>query len=111
MPLDIAGGWNKSNGLNRPGLERLVGNLERGQPIGDRVGEFLPGLDQHDPRRAVVGKLVDQIRQMWQDKSYMLGSNEPYEMVKRLAVLSSMVDGQVFWNCKSVKREGRSAPR
>ncbi len=103
MPVDLFGGWGTSNALNGPGLGRMLGSLQPGAEIGGRVGDFLRGLPQDDPRRPVVTKLANQVRQMWQDGTYMHGGTEPYKMVKRLAVLASMVDGQVLWNCKSGK--------
>jgi phosphatidylinositol-4,5-bisphosphate 4-phosphatase len=51
----------------------------------------------------VIEQLRDQIMQMWEDKSYQRGGNEPYKMASRMALLSFLLDGGTLFNCKSGK--------
>lgn len=53
--------------------------------------------------RHVMEQLRDQIMQMWEDKSYQRGGNEPYKMASRMALLSYLLDGGTLFNCKSGK--------
>lgn len=51
----------------------------------------------------VIEQLRDQIMQMWEDKNYQRGGNEPYKMANRMALLSFLLDGGTLFNCKSGK--------
>jgi hypothetical protein len=75
--------------------------------FGGQVGEWLRNAPRNTPqeRQAVanVEALARQIGEMWDNRSHREMGVEPYKMVSRLAVLSSMIGNDVCWNCKSGK--------
>lgn len=52
---------------------------------------------------AAVKKLSVQCAQIYTSKGFLDAGTEPYKLVSRLALLSFMVSGQPFFNCKSGK--------
>jgi hypothetical protein len=97
-------GWDKSDDQNEKAMSSLIGDeAARGAPqLGGQVGEWLRKNERHDNKEH-VRELGRQIRQMWVDRSYQSGEKEPYKMAKRIAVLNSMMGGDVCFNCKSGK--------
>ena len=75
--------------------------------FGGEVGEWLRNAPRSTPeeRQAIenVKALARQIGEMWDSRSHRKMGHEPYKMVARLAVLSSMIGMDTCWNCKSGK--------
>lgn len=101
---NLVSGWDTVRDANRRALTSLLGDPDAvsGAP-GGRVGQFLNNFTGDSVDRAVIVQLAQQIRQIWQDGSFMHEGHDPYKMVSRLALLSYLIGDRVCWNCKSGK--------
>jgi hypothetical protein len=102
--LPLLTGWGRSDERNTQSMQSLLGDASKGPDgaLGGQVGAWLAKNPDH-PDAAHVRTLGTQVRQIWNDKSYRGSGSEPYKLVKRLAVLNSMMGEDVFFNCKSGK--------
>lgn len=50
-----------------------------------------------------IEQLSNQIKEIWDNKSYKKSGGDPYKMVARIAVLTNYLDDTVAFNCKSGK--------
>lgn len=100
-------GWGTSDAYNKKSMEALIGTKSerKGGAISGQVKDFLEtqGDSLSAEKRKIITDLAGQVAKMWDDKSYHREGKEPYKMVSRLALLSSMIDGDTCWNCKSGK--------
>ena len=101
--LDMVGGWGQVRADNEAGLHKLVGDLEPGTVPGGRLAAALNSPTLSHQEKANLRELAEQIRNLWQDGSYMRQGHEPYKLASRVAVLTHMMDQVPLWNCKSGK--------
>lgn len=84
--------------------ERLAGigdappvkNAEEQQQIEERIARL---------SKDIVGlaETAKQLKDIWTDGSYLSGSQEPYKMVSRLALITHLMGETALFNCKSGK--------
>jgi phosphatidylinositol-4,5-bisphosphate 4-phosphatase len=80
-----------------------LGDLSpKGEDFGGKVGAFLESEAPQEQKDKVLA-LSRQVKDMWNDGSYMKMGHDPYKMVARLVVLSDMIGVAPMWNCKSGK--------
>jgi hypothetical protein len=105
--LGVISGWGTSDSYNKKAMDALIGSKSdrKNERVGGQVKAFLEKtmgkLTVEQDR--IITDLAMQVAKMWDDKSYHSAGNEPYKMVSRLALLSSMIGGDTCWNCKSGK--------
>ncbi len=100
-------GWGFSAALNDPQLEELLGARNDGV-LGGAVADKLQKLEQSDDpkvqkRAVLLRETATQARQIWKNRSFWSGNNEPYKMVSRLALTSHLMGETSLFNCKSGK--------
>ncbi|GIW23238.1 MAG: hypothetical protein KatS3mg068_2245 [Candidatus Sericytochromatia bacterium] len=99
--------------------ENTKSNLTKLAPVykefGGVVGKKLKELDdklknatgeeaeQIKQKMDIIEQLSNQIKEIWDNKSYKKSGHDPYKMVSRLAVLTNYLDDTVAFNCKSGK--------
>ncbi|WP_263079760.1 hypothetical protein [Endozoicomonas sp. Mp262] len=126
----VVGGWDKSDTLNREGLDALIGGAGTGKVSGI-VGDFLARqkqrittlsvelsnpylsgkqkktirdeLEDINQKRKVVHQLVIQIRSLFNSKAHHHEDRDAYKMPVRIALLMSLAEGVPLSNCKSGK--------
>ncbi|MET0383414.1 MAG: inositol phosphate phosphatase SopB [Burkholderiaceae bacterium] len=98
-------GWAKSDEQNAKAMSTLLGDAahDPDAALGGQVGRWLERNDAITGDARHVRTLARQIQRLWNDKSYRSGKTEPYKLVKRLAVLGSMIGLDICINCKSAK--------
>lgn len=106
LKFPFAAAWGTSDKHNKKAMDTLIGPKSvRGQAgISGQVKDWLdanPGAPVKT--KTIVLKLAQQVAKMWDDKGHRNAGNEPYKMVSRLALLTSMIGGDTCWNCKSGK--------
>lgn len=106
LKFPFAAAWGTSDNYNKKAMDTLIGPKSlRGQAgIGGQVKEWLdanPGAPVKT--KTIVLQLAQQVAKLWDDKGHRNAGNEPYKMVSRLALLTSMIGGDTCWNCKSGK--------
>jgi hypothetical protein len=106
LKFPFAAAWGTSDKYNKKAMDTLIGPKSlRGQAgIGGQVKDWLdanPGAPVKT--KTIVLKLAQQVAKLWDDKGHRNAGNEPYKMVSRLALLTSMIGGDTCWNCKSGK--------
>ena len=100
-------GWGFSAALNDPQLKELLGTRNDGV-LGGAVADKLRELEQSgDPkvqkRAVLLRETATQAKQIWKNRSFWSGNNEPYKMVSRLALTSHLMGETSLFNCKSGK--------
>ena len=107
--LNFFSGWRTADQQNKAAMADLIGatDVRSNGAMGGDVGRWLseaPRETEEDRAKiAQVTELAQQVAAMWDSKSYRNEGEEPYKMVSRLALLSSMIGQDVCWNCKSGK--------
>ena len=100
-------GWGFAAGLNDPHLRELVGARNDGA-LGGAVADKLQELESSDDpkiqkRAVLLREAATQAKQIWKNRSFWSGNNEPYKMVSRLALTSHLMGETPLFNCKSGK--------
>lgn len=109
VPLNRIFGWGVSTNLNKVPMDNLIGSKSTRKTaetgIGGEVAKFLKDNENKLPEKQldIIRTLAQQVAKMWDDGSYRSAGHEPYKLVSRLALLSSMIGGDTCWNCKSGK--------
>lgn len=105
--IGLFSGWGTSDNHNAKAMKNLIGSRSDRKSnedgIGGQVAKYLENKDVPEEKRKIIKQLANQVAKMWDDKSYQTSGKEPYKMVSRLALLSSMIEGDTCWNCKSGK--------
>ncbi len=100
-------GWGFSASLNDPQLTELLGARNDGA-LGGAVADKLQELEKSDDpkvqkRAILLRETATQAKQIWKNRSFWSGNNEPYKMVSRLALTSHLMGETSLFNCKSGK--------
>lgn len=107
LKFPFVSAWGTSDGHNKKAMETLIGSKSsrKQDGIGGQVADWLnsPTNTASQETKDIVRKLAGQVASMWDSKAHRDAGNEPYKMVSRLAVLTSMIGGDTCWNCKSGK--------
>jgi hypothetical protein len=106
-------------GISHKEYEQNKSNLIKQAPVykefGGVVGNKLKELDtklktatkdeaiEIKQKMDIIEQLSNQIKEIWDNKSYKKSGGDPYKMVARIAVLTNYLDDTVAFNCKSGK--------
>ena len=100
-------GWGFSAGLNDPQLSELLGarnDVALGGAVADKLQELEQSGDPKVQKRAMLlREAATQVKEIWKNRSFRSGNNEPYKMVSRLALTSHLMGETPLFNCKSGK--------
>lgn len=106
LKFPFAAAWGTSDKYNKKAMDTLIGSKSQRSQAGIS-GQVKDWLDANAgapvKTKTIVLKLAQQVAKMWDDKGHRNAGNEPYKMVSRLALLTSMIGGDTCWNCKSGK--------
>ena len=100
-------GWGFSTNLNNPQLKELLGPRRDGA-LGGAVADKLRKLEQSDEPKiqkqaVLLREAATQAKEIWKNRSFWSGNNEPYKMVSRLTLTSHLMGETPLFNCKSGK--------
>ena len=98
----VDGAWKVVKGGNKSALKQLIGAPDVDGGYGGWVADWLRD-NEHHPDVPVVCQLVEQIRSIWNSKSYRKEGDDAFKLVSRLAYLAYKIDAIPHWNCKSGK--------
>ena len=98
----VDGAWSVVKGGNKSALKQLMGSVDRDGGYGGWVADWLKD-NEHHPDVPVVCQLVEQIRKIWNSKSYRDEGDDAFKLVSRLSFLAWKIGAISHWNCKSGK--------